>query len=73
MQLESQNLSNYLRLEKKRYANLVSREPRKFKTLHKDGIVVLRYSVDCYNYIRALGFPRTFDLERSIQFHASKF
>lgn len=29
--------------KKKRYAHLISRERRKFKTLHKDSIVVITY------------------------------
>lgn len=34
-------VSTFYRKSKRRYAYLVSREPRKFKTMHREGIVVL--------------------------------
>lgn len=50
--------------KKKRYAYLVSREPRKFKTMHKDGIVVLTHTAwAAITTFVHIGFPRTFDLE----------
>ena len=57
--------------QKRRYANLVSREPRKFNDiaqgLHSSSHAYLR---GLLYHIRALGFPRTFDLEYGIRHHA---
>ena len=57
--------------QKRRYANLVSREPRKFKDtaqgLHSNSHAFQR---GLLYHIRALGFPRTFDLECGIRHHA---